>query len=132
MNSLHIKLYKSWLIGISNLSNLTRSSDLYKFHHHVGLSTDDIIAKFPHNTLPRIEGEPTYESINEMSQYIYVNAATLPISLGGGQHRHIGLIMKPSLYAKLSSTGYVTSNNPGHSPNIPSNATTSQRQTIRE
>lgn len=34
-----------------------------------------------------------------MVQLLYGNAASLPTTLGGGHHGHIGLIMAPLLYA---------------------------------
>jgi hypothetical protein len=65
----------------------------------MGLFVDDILAKFPTKTIPTISGEPYYASISNMVQLMYGNAASLPTSLGGGQHSHIGLIMTPILYA---------------------------------
>jgi uncharacterized protein (DUF433 family) len=70
----------------------------------MGLSVDDIVAKFPTKTIPTISGEPDYASINNMVQLMYGNAASLPTTLGGGQHGHVGLIMTPILYATLSDT----------------------------
>ena len=61
-------------------------------------SVDDIISKFPIKTLPKIDGEPTYESINAIMQMLYANAATSSTTMGGGTHGHIWLIMKPALY----------------------------------
>ena len=63
---------------------------------------DNIVSKFPINSLHRIDGEPRYESLNEMIQMLYANAATLPTMTGGVTHGQIGLIMKPALYSTLS------------------------------
>ena len=79
-------------------------------------SVDDIVAKFPMKKLPRIDGEPTYESINDMMQMLYANAATLSTTIGGGIHGHIGLIMKPALYRTLSAIPYVIPVDPGPIP----------------
>ena len=49
-------------------------------------SVDDIVSKFPIKTLPKIDGEPTYESINTIIQMLYVNTATSPTKMGGGIH----------------------------------------------
>ena len=68
-------------------------------------SVDNIVSKFPIKSLPRI-GEPTFESINKMIQILYANAATLPTTMGGGPHGHIGLIMKSALYSTLSQIPY--------------------------
>ncbi len=64
-------------------------------------SVDDIVAKFPTKVLPRIDGEPNYETISNMNQLMFGNAATLQTTLGGGIHGHVGLIMKDTLYATL-------------------------------
>eukprot|EP00957_Ditylum_brightwellii_P177963 13554834-Ditylum_brightwellii.AAC.1 len=39
-------------------------------------------------------------------QQLHENAATIPLSLGGGAHGHIGLVMEPILYSSLSATAY--------------------------
>ena len=79
-------------------------------------SVDKIVSKFPIKTLPRIDGEPAYKSINEMMQILYANAATLSTTMGGGTHGHIGLIMKPELYRTLSDILYVIPVDPGPIP----------------
>ena len=67
---------------------------------------DDIVSKLPIKTLSRIDGEPTYESINNIMQILYANAATLPTTTGGGTHGHIGLIFKPELCSTMSEIPY--------------------------
>ena len=74
----------------------------------MGLSVDDIITKFPMKTFPIISGKPDYASINTMLQFLYSNAASLPTTLGGGQHGHIGLIMTHLIYATLAPTNIYT------------------------
>ena len=54
---------------------------------------DNMTAKFSIKTLPHIDREPLYESINKIMQLLYVNAATLPTKADRGTHGHIGLIM---------------------------------------
>ena len=44
---------------------------------------EEIISKFTVKYLPKIDGEPTYESINQWMQLLYANATTLPTTLGG-------------------------------------------------
>ena len=88
----------------------------------MALTVDKILALFPNSALPKIHGEPTYETINDVVQHMYANAATVTCPLGGGQHGHIGLIMKPALYQTLSATAFVRPLDPGplpqYSPNI--------------
>jgi hypothetical protein len=95
------------------------------------LSVDDIISKFPIKTIPNINGEPDHESINNMVQTLYGNAATLATTSGGGAHGHIGLIMTPALYATLTPTPYVAPIDPGVLPIIPQNASAAVREGIR-
>ena len=79
-------------------------------------SVDDIISKFRIKKLTKIQGEPAYKSISKISQELYTNAATLASPNGGGQHGHIGLVMKPALYATLSAILYEDPQNPGLAP----------------
>ena len=88
----------------------------------MALTVDEIVAHFPNKKLPQIHGEPTYETINDMVQHMYANAATIATPLGGGQHGHIGLIMKQALYQTLSETPFIAPPDPGplpvYNPNI--------------
>ena len=64
---------------------------------------DNVVANFFIKTLPTISGEPDYESLNEIIQALYANSVTLPTTLAGVKHGHIGLIMKDTIYATLAS-----------------------------
>ena len=77
---------------------------------------EEIISKFTVKNLPKIDCEPTYESINQWMQLLYANAATLSTTLGGGRHGHIGMIMQPALYATLLTVAYNTPTYPGPLP----------------
>ena len=63
---------------------------------------------------------------------MYGNAATLPTTLGGGAHGHVGLIMKATLYVTLSATAYFTPNEPPLTPDVPSTVTSASRQKLRD
>ena len=88
----------------------------------MSLSVESIIAKFPIKTLSVITGEPDYEIINTMIQDLYSNAASLPTTLGGGQHGHIGLVMSPVLYATISAVPYIDTADAGPDPIFAANA----------
>ena len=94
-------------------------------------SIDDIVAKIPTKILPLIPGEPDYDCISQLNQIMYGNAATLPTTLGGRAHGHVGLIMKATLYVTLSATAYVTPNEPPLTPDVPTTATSASRQQLR-
>eukprot|EP00957_Ditylum_brightwellii_P069135 5249734-Ditylum_brightwellii.AAC.1 len=59
-------------------------------------------------------------------QQLYENAATIPSSLGGGAHGHIGLVMEPTLYSSLSATAYNAPSAPTRTT-LPGNATSQVR-----
>ena len=80
------------------------------------LSVEDVVAKLPMKTMPKIDGEPDYGNINTMMQLLYGNAALLPTTLGGGQHVHIGIIMTPQLYTTLANTPYESTPDLGITP----------------
>ena len=79
-------------------------------------TVDDIVTKFPTKTLPPITGYPDYDSISQLNQLVYGNAATLQTTLGGGAHGHVGLITKATLYTTLSATTLRHTGRTGHYP----------------
>ena len=93
-------------------------------------SVDDILAKFPTKILPPIPGKPDYDYISQLNQLMYGNAATLPTTLGGGAHDHVGLIMKATLYVTLSPTACVAPIEPQLTPVVPPTATSAARQQL--
>ena len=92
---------------------------------------DTVVAKFPMKILPVITGEPDYGSINDLIQGLYTNAASLPTTLGGGQHGHIGLVMSNILYATISAVPYSNPIDPGPEPLFPNNASTATKENRR-
>ena len=66
-----------------------------------------------------------------MVQDLYGNTVTLPTTLGGGKHRHIGIVMRSFLYAILSHTRYTTTKYLGATPIIPTGSVAAERKIIR-
>ena len=93
-----------------------------------GLTVEEITAKFPHKSLPKILGEPSYETIHDMIEKLYANAASLQSPLGGGRHGHIGLLMSPQLYQTLSTTAYTAPTDPGEPPKFDDGFYTDQQR----
>ena len=58
-----------------------------------------------------------------MKSELFVNAAVIPATLRGGQHSHIGLVMKDQLYHTLSPTVFIVPNDPGPLPVFDPNLT---------
>lgn len=46
-----------------------------------------------------ITGEPTYEDLTALRDRVYANAASVPSTLGGGAHGHLGMVMPNDVYA---------------------------------
>eukprot|EP00957_Ditylum_brightwellii_P189413 14417215-Ditylum_brightwellii.AAC.1 len=53
-----------------------------------------------------------------MSKIFYANAAKVATMLGGGNKGHIGLVMKVSLYATISTTLYAAPTEPTMPTNV--------------
>ena len=94
---------------------------------------DEVVAKFVFNNLPTISGDPDNESLNETIRQLYANTTTLPTTVDGGKHGHVGLIMKDAMYAKLEmETPREETDNIVAIPTIAANATVAQRQQANE
>ena len=52
-------------------------------------ATDAIEAKFPHKTLTKVEGQPTYVHVFLLREELYCNALSSKCLFKGGKHGHI-------------------------------------------
>ena len=86
-------------------------------------SVDDYINGFPHPNLPKMQGQPSYESIAELQRLLNSNAASVNTTLGDGQLGYLALTIAPAIYATHSQVAFVAPVNPGLLPIIPVNAT---------
>ncbi len=78
---------------------------------------------FQHKVLTRIHGKPVYESLQTLTTELKANAGSVPSTLGGGQHGHLGLLLSAVRYAALLHTApWVSPVNPG--PFVPPDAGT--------
>jgi len=68
---------------------------------------------FIHPTLTKIQGEPTYHSLQLLSQELKANAASVPSNLGGGNYGYLGLLLSDAQFALLSNTPFVHPVHPG-------------------
>jgi hypothetical protein len=68
---------------------------------------------FQHKLLTKVVGQPTYESLQNLSTEIKANASSVPSTIGGGLYGHLGLILSDLRYATLADTvPWVTPTNP--------------------
>jgi hypothetical protein len=78
---------------------------------------------FQHKVLSRIHGKPTFESLQNVVTELKANACSVPSTLGGGHHGHLGLLLSDARYNTLAHTvPWATPGNPG--PFVPPNAGT--------
>ncbi len=63
---------------------------------------EDIEAKLAEKHITRINGQPTDRDLTLLKQELAKITASVPISLGGGKHRHLGLIIPEDEYVKMS------------------------------
>lgn len=76
----------------------------------------DIIMRFKYKQLDPINGEPTYPKLVELRQQLARNGLTIKSSFGGGNHGHLGLVLKPTTYATQSATTLVVPSSKGAYP----------------
>ena len=57
------------------------------------LSVDRIFVKYLHKSFPVTIVKPNYHSVHNMWNLPYDKGYTLTTTLGGGNHRHIGIVM---------------------------------------
>jgi hypothetical protein len=63
---------------------------------------------FQYPVLTPIPGEPTYEALQDMKDQLKSNASSVSSPLGGGRNGHLGLILTPEEYARISPTAAYT------------------------
>jgi hypothetical protein len=76
---------------------------------------DKLIAGFPHSSLPKVTGEPTFEDLKVIRRLLNTNAMSVASYEGGGRHRHLGIIMTNEEYFAVAVDVFPVPNNPGPS-----------------
>jgi hypothetical protein len=74
---------------------------------------DELIAGFPHSSLPKVTGEPTCEELNVIRRLLNTNAMSVASYEGGGRHGHPGIIMTNDEYFAIAVDVFPVPNNPG-------------------
>jgi uncharacterized protein (UPF0335 family) len=78
-------------------------------------TTDKLIAGFPHSSLPKVTGEPTFEDLKVIWRLLNTNAMSVASYEGGGRHGHLGIIMTNKEYFTIAADIFPVPNNPGPS-----------------
>jgi hypothetical protein len=87
---------------------------------------DELIVGFPHNSLPKVTGEPALEGLRIIRRYLNTNAMSVSSYEGGGRHGHLGLIMTNDEYFTLAIDVFTAPENTGATPVHLDNATTAR------
>jgi hypothetical protein len=76
---------------------------------------DKPIAGFPHSSLLKVTGEPTFEDLKVIRRLLNTNAMSFASYKGGGRHRHLGIIMTNEEFFAIAVDVFTVPNNPGPS-----------------
>jgi hypothetical protein len=76
---------------------------------------DELIAGFPHSSLPKVTGEPTFEDLKVIWRLLNTNTMSVASYEGGGCHGHLGIIMTNEEYFAIAVDVFPVPNNPGPS-----------------
>jgi hypothetical protein len=76
---------------------------------------DEIIAGFPHSSLPKVTGEPTFEDLKVIRRILNTNAMSVASYQGGGHNGHLGIITTNEEYFAVAVYVFPVTNNPGPS-----------------
>jgi hypothetical protein len=80
------------------------------------------MARFPHPVLPKVQGDPDYQTIHATRKFLQTNSRAIDTHLGGGTLGHLGLIISDASYAMISPTKdagptlWTTPQPPGRAP----------------
>jgi hypothetical protein len=84
---------------------------------------DELIAGFPHSSLPKVTGEPTFEDLKVIWRLLNTNAISIASYEGGGHHGQLGIIMTNEEYFAVTVDVFPIPNNPGPSAAVVVGAT---------
>ena len=88
------------------------------------------LQNFPHPITTAIHGKPTFTTLYKLKKEIMANAASVPSTLGGGQHGHLGLILTAPQYNNISLVPFLKPRDPGE-PLLDGTMTWEQMQAVR-
>jgi hypothetical protein len=73
---------------------------------------DELIAGFPHSSLLKVTGEPTFEDLKVIWRILNTNAMRVASYEGGGHHGHLGIIITNEEYFAIAVDVFPVPNNP--------------------
>jgi hypothetical protein len=83
----------------------------------------DIRNEVRKETVTKIQGQPTNQDLMILEKELIAILANIPMTLGGGNHGHIGILMDPARDLLTTGVAFVNPVNPRNYPaNVPRNA----------
>jgi hypothetical protein len=79
---------------------------------------DELIAGFPHSSLPKVTGEPKFEDLKVIHRLLNTNAMSVSSYVVGGRHGHLSIIMTNEEYFAIAADVFPLPDNPGASPEV--------------
>jgi hypothetical protein len=76
---------------------------------------DELITGFPHSSLPKVTGEPTFEDLKVIWRLLNTNAMSVASYECGGRHGHLGITMTNEEYLAVAVDVFPVPYNPGSS-----------------
>jgi hypothetical protein len=76
---------------------------------------DELIAGFPHSSLPKVTGDPTFEDLKVISRLLNTSAMSVASYEGDGRHGHLGITMTNKEYFMIAADVFPVPANPGPS-----------------
>lgn len=91
-------------------------------------SSIDPNLSFPHATLTRIVGKPTFQGVQQIKKQLISNAVSVPSNRGNGVLGHAVIVLGQAAYDAIAGPGnnWIDPINPGNAPVIPNGATQAQ------
>jgi hypothetical protein len=79
---------------------------------------DELIAGFPHSSLLKVTGEPTFEDLKVIRRLLNTHTMRVFSYVGGGRHGHLGIIMTNEEYFSIAAHVFPVPNTPGASAEV--------------
>jgi hypothetical protein len=76
---------------------------------------DELITGFPHSSLLKVTGEPTFEDLKVIWRLLNINAMSVASYEGGGHHGHLDIILTNKEYFAVAVDVFPVPYNPGPS-----------------
>ena len=93
---------------------------------------EDVKALFKVQSLPKIDGRPSYVPLDKARETLSRNATAIETLLGGGNHGHLGLVLKPAVYLVEAGVAFNVPASAGIFPTFAQGATERKKGCSRQ